>query len=473
MLSYNHMKNTRKAIFTGVVFYLMGFTSFSQQDFTLYNMPQVPQSSHANPSTIPNAKVNISLPLLVPNIYYSGSNSGFRLADAFQRRDDDSLVINMENMLSKLKPKNYLVQNLDIELLNVGVRIKEKNYVSFSVIEKLNATVTYPKDLFVLIWEGNGKSLLGNRTSFDGLGLDFNHYREYGIQYARKVDDKLTIGGKLKYLYGMENIWTETSEIGLTTDASSFDLEYDVNMAIHTSGFAQYADTNNSVAFSASNYLFGKQNKGYGLDVGARYKLNDQIELSASIVDFGRITWKDDTKNYNVNGSFKFTGLDILDLFASVDTSNIQINNNDTASATELLIDSIRSSIEFDDNTESYTTRLPTKIYAGGTFALNENNKIGLLGYGIFTKGRFRPALSASYNLTVKKWFSASVSYSVYQRGYSNLGLGFAINGGFFQFYMVTDNALWPFYPDQFRNGHLRTGVNYTIGRRAKKASGD
>ena len=66
--------------------------------------------------------------------------------------------------------------------------------------EKLDFTFNYPKDLIIMAMEGNGNNLLGKRASFDGLGFDFTHWREYAVHWVHDVDHKFSYGARLKYL---------------------------------------------------------------------------------------------------------------------------------------------------------------------------------------------------------------------------------------------------------------------------------
>lgn len=465
-----------KRFLVGLLAIVAVFNTSAQNDHTLYNMDQVHQVTHTNPATFPMAKVNLTIPplLMLPGGYFALSNSGFTISDLI-KRDGDSLRIDMDNMIGKLKGNNYLRADIQMDIFNIGFRVKEKNYVGFNITEKFYSTLTYPKDFFVLLWEGNGKSLLGERASLDGLGLDLMHYREYGFHYARKLmDDKLTVGGKLKYLYGMENIWTKTSEIGVTTDETDFELTYDANMDIRTSGIAnRFGDSDSTdTDFNASDYLLRLKNRGVSIDLGGRYQINEKFGVSASITDIGYINWKDSVRNYTAKGQFRFTGLDILDIVGSADTSSVQANN-DSTDTWGLLTDSIKNSMVFDETTDAYKRWLAPRIYIGGTYHINDNHTVGLLSYTTFINGRIRQGFSASFNTKVKRFLSASVSYSVYHRSWLNLGMGLALNGGPFQLYVISDNVLGVVLPEKVKNIHLRAGLNWSIGRKAKDSDGD
>ena len=104
---------------------------------------------------------------------------------------------------------------------------------------------------------------------------------------------------------------------------------------------------------------------------------------------------------------------------------------------------------------------------------LTEKQRVGLLAYGSFINNKLNPAISASYYIEVKKWLSATVTYSAYNRSWFNMGFGYSINLGPIQWYLVTDNFMAAIDPDKHRNMNLRFGVNWNFGRNDKKDKSD
>ena len=76
----------------------------------------------------------------------------------------------------------------------------------FGITEKVKTRVAVPKDILKLAFQGNGGSNLGYDFNFN-FGLDVLHTREFAIGYNRTLlDDKLSIGGRLKYIRGLNVI---------------------------------------------------------------------------------------------------------------------------------------------------------------------------------------------------------------------------------------------------------------------------
>lgn len=420
--------------------------SIAQQSFTLYNLRSVPQANYFDPSGMPTVKVSVGLPV-ISSLYLNVSNSGFKYNDLLTRGADDSLRIDPNKLLSKMAKNNYLNTAFHTDLISFGLRI-EKNYFSFSASEKMSIRFKYPKDFIDFFWNGNASSL-GEEKSFN-FGLDFSHYREYALGYVRELDEKFTVGGKIKYLYGMENISIPKSDISITTDPGTFAIAASADILVNTSG----ANANSFNGFSAGDYFFKKKNGGMGLDVGTTYKMDEKFSFSASILDLGFINWKSDTKNYQSHtpgAGFTFSGLDLAG-FA-----------NDS-NATEKLTDSIAKSFSIDTLHQRYRTWLPSQIYIGGRYHIDPKNNIGFLLYGQIYDKTLHPGLSLSFTTQVGKWLNGSVSYSIVNRSYLNLGLGLALKPGPVQWYVVTDNILGVILPTSTKNVGVRFGLNLTFG---------
>ena len=132
---------------------------------------------------------------------------------------------------------------------------------------KKTSMVIFPKSLFELIQNGNGGANLGRSLSVNGLGPDFNHYREYGLSYSQIVNDKIQVGARVKLLSGFQNISFNNSQLTWTTD--SLDYSWDVEGAfnLNSSGVLGGEDM-----FDVSNLISGAGNRGFGLDLGISFE---------------------------------------------------------------------------------------------------------------------------------------------------------------------------------------------------------
>ena len=460
-------KIIRLILFSHFLFFAFCTTSFAQYDLTMYNMQSIPQSMYGNPAFIPKTKVNIGLPV-ISSVYLNLSNNGFVFADLVKNGTDGSPYFDT-TFVDKLGSNNYLSTTFNTDILSFGFRVK-KNYFSFNATEKINFRFRYPKDFFNLLLKGNG-AFLGQDLDL-GFALDANHYREYGLGMAREINDKLVVGGKLKYLYGMESVNTEKSNITLRTDENSYDITAKSDFRINTS----FDTTFNSI----TEYALKKKNKGFGIDLGANYKLNNKFSFSASVIDLGFIKWASNVKNYYTdNSSFTFEG--------------IPYDANDTSDYTQKLMDSLQNAFTPKESAKSYTTYLTSQVFLGARYHINEKNFASVLLRGEFYKKSLSPSLTIAYNTQVQRWLYASASYSILNRSYNNLGFGFSINLAPLQLYVVSDNILGAlvfdkyalprdsnqtqsaniYFPAHTKNLNVRFGINLTFGRGKKDRDKD
>lgn len=422
----------------------------AQQDFTLYNMNYVPQRSYLNPGFIPGgSKIYLGVPAF-SSFYLNVSNSGFKYSDAVRHREDDSLYIDYANVISKLKKNNYLSLTFNEDILSFGVAV-EKNYFSLNISEKANLRFRYPKNFMEFVWKGNG-AFLDKEVNID-FGFDFSHYREYAIGAARQINDKLSMGLKLKYLYGMENFNTKRTDISLMTAADDFAITAKANIELNSSGL------NDTTDFAFMDYAFKRKNHGFGVDLGFEYKLNEKITLSASLLDMGVIKWNYKPNNYvshDQNAHFTFNGFELNQIINSDSSSTKNIG--------KVLGDSLANIFKIDTLHRSYKTKLSTQFYFASSYNFNPVSSASIALYGQFFDKAMHPGISFSYNQKFLDRINLSASYSIYNRSFTNLGLGAAVSGGPVQFYIVSDNVLGMIFPQNAKNLHLHFGINLLFG---------
>ena len=443
----------------GILFFLIAIqmTAMAQVDLTMYNMRSIHQSTYVNPASMPNTKISIGLPA-ISSVYIYISNSGFAFSDLITKRSDDSLVLDLDRAISKMADKNFITQAFAIDLFSFGIRVK-KNYFSINITEKENFNFTYTKDFFNFLQNGNSP-FVGKNADFNGMGLDGNHYREYGLSMAREINTRLSIGGRIKYLYGMENISTAKSNFSLYTDETTYELSLTSGAEINTATLENSAGGYSNM--NITDYLFKQKNTGYGLDLGGQYQLNKHWNFSLSMIDLGFIKWKSNVKNYTINN--------VTSQFAGIDLGQFV---GDTSESTQSLLDSLANSFKAEETRNAYTTHLSTQVYAGANYYFNEKSFAGMLLRGQFFKGMLIPSATLSLNHRFGKNLSMAVSYSALNRTYNNIGFGLATNAGPVQFYFASDNVMGLIQPLDARTFNAHLGFNVILGRKPKDRDGD
>lgn len=422
----------------------------AQNDLIIHGLNIIPQSTYINPSFVPQCKIHVGFPAL-SSFYLDLGHNGFNAHHVLSKTQQDSVIINMNSLLDKLKQNNILFTDFNLELFSFGFKIKQKHYFNFYMAEKLGFRLYYPRDLIEFVYKGNG-ALLNQQMHIGRFSFNLWHYREYALGYTYLWQNNIYLGGRLKLLYGKANFHTQELDVSLTTASPFFDITAQADIDLRTSGLLGYDSTNE---FNPAKYIMNKKNFGMGLDLGATYKYNDKFTFAASVVDFGYIRWKDNTTNlvsHNPNATFTFSGIDISDFVGDRDSTDT-INMEDKLNA---IVDSIVDIFKIDTNYNAYTTMLNTKIHLSGFYQLTKNDKISAILRIWFYDKRFHPALSISYLRRLGNIFNISASYSITNSNYANIGLGFSLKPGFWQIYLLTDNILAPFIWNKyiFNNGN-------------------
>jgi len=453
-----------------------------QQNNSIYFLNNVQQSSQLNPSISNNCKFSIGgiiMPVtgqILPPIYFNYGNNGFAYKNIIypgEGLQSDSLVTVFSNLsdatqfMNQLRKTNYLAFESNIDIIQATLNFRNQAF-SFSITDKIITRFYYGEDFMRFLYELNGKNLLGTNANFT-LGYDFNYYREYAFGYQRDINEKLSIGAKAKVLFGKANIYTENNSFQWRTDAIDYtyyfntDLKINYSIPAFTLDNLYYSDSlhsfviEDSVAdvdmFDAIDYFTNNENRGLGLDLGATYILNNQFTFYGSIIDLGFIKWKTNSNTLTNNGDFIFSGIDVS-----------RVLNSDSLSFQDILMDTIFHSTEVKFNNTAYSKFLPTKIYLGSTYTLNEKIAFGILVRGEIFQRKLHSSLTLSSNFYLSRKFQTAVTYSILNNSFLNFGLGFIYNTGPFQFYIVNDNITGMIFPQTARNINFRFGINWVFG---------
>tara|TARA_R110002096_G_scaffold72174_4_gene172183 strand:- start:30164 stop:31573 length:1410 start_codon:yes stop_codon:yes gene_type:complete len=423
----------------------------AQQDFTMYNIQEIPQSSYSNPSNQFNGKFYIGLPA-ISSIYASFTNSRFSYSDIIQKRGD-SLNLNMDKVIRKAGDINYLSFNTKVDLLSFGFNVSPKTQVMVNITENASFRLNYTNDFIKFIYEGNG-AFDDDVANLEGLGINLMHYREYAVGLSHQLNEKLRLGVKAKYLYGMENIYSEKTDITIRTDPETFAITANADIIVRTAGLNDIAENE-----TETDYLLRRKNRGLGIDLGANYEVNEKLSLNASILDLGFINWNDYTRNYSNGGSsFTYNGISINAFSEEDDT----IRDGNTSF--DRVVDSLENEFNIDTTRNDYRSSLTTRFFIGGNYQLNKQTMLSGLFMGEIFQGQLIPAFSASIHRKMNKWIGLSASYTIFNNAYNNIGFGFNLNPGPVQIYFVSDNILGAFQPQHARYFQARVGINLIFG---------
>ncbi len=485
-------KSSTRIAITSLFFLFLTTNLSGQHSNTMYFLKNVPQSGYLNPAKQFCCNFYLGFPG-ISSVYLNYDNNSLDFNDfIFKGTGEyaDSLITflhpsyDLDQFLNKLKTRNILSQEVNASIFSLGFRAKEL-YFTFDIQERVSAKVSFPKDFISILLKGNA-DFLGETADFSGFGVDLNWYREFGLGISSRISDQLTFGARGKLLFGKANLTTNrpAPDMGLYTDSTTFNMKFHSNISLNVSGPIDVIIENDTIKdidfkkdIDALDILLNSKNMGFGLDLGVEYRIQDLFTLSASVIDLGFIQWTQDTYNFTQDGEFEFTGFDV--------SSGMTINGdwNFTDEANNLL-DSIVDLFDIQNEGNVYTTFLTPKIYLGGSVNITDQLNFGILSRSEISGGKIRESLTFSANTLLAKFLTFSLSYSMMNNTYDNLGMGFGIKGGPLQFYLVSDHIPVTFnqirfedngdetiipIPASLRSINLRFGLNWIFGCKRKK----
>ena len=463
-------------LFVGLI--VSNLTSAQELNNTLYLMKNVPQSNQLNPAIQPECNVFIGFPGL-SSIYMNYSNNGFTYDDIIKNGtglQKDSLVIDINSFHDALQSTNIISTQLDYTYFSFGIRAK-KMFFTLDLSSKIDTRFGFDKGLISFLKNGNA-SYMGQTANLGGLGLEGTAYNEVALGVSKQVTEKLTVGIKAKALFGVANTYMDESDLSVYTSESGdlvrlhskqlmkVSMPLDITQKTADDGTNYIDDIDVLDDDMDANFFSGIDNKGFAFDLGATYQFDEKITFYASILDIGGIKWNDSYELYQ-DATFDWKGGDWSQSGNSNDPNYREIED-----VMEDLTDSISDAFRFRDKTGSYSKALPTKVYLGGSYELNERLSLGAVSRTEINDGKLHPSLTLSANTRVIRNFSASLSYSMVNNSYNNVGVGLAAKLGPFQLYAVSDNIL-AMNPNTAKVANIRFGLNMMFGCRKKSKKKD
>jgi hypothetical protein len=431
---------------------------------SLYFMENVPFRNNLNPAFIPTQSYYLDIPLL-SNISIWSGNSAVSASDIFFKQNGKLITpfhpdADRDAFLNILQPTSYVNFNYQHEILGFGFRVK-KNYYTFGIRQRIESSIALPKDLMRLLLKGAPDSINTNRFNLSSLHTDVTAYMEAGLGFARPVNNRLTIGGKLKLLIGEAHADANFSKLNLDISPQAAILSGNGSARIT----APYEITQNADGtpkdIDTDGSLQEPMGWGAGADLGATYKLFKNLTLSASITDLGFIHWKKDSWKADMTTKASFTGINFK--------INDKDDNNDYG---QQIGDSVKNAFTYSRNGAGYTTWLTAKVRVGGEYNLVKNKiTLGALWENTVGGSYRYSEVTGSINFRPFYFFNTTFSYGVINGNSGTLGLGVNLIGGPFNFYVATDYAPAKFTRDgiPYKTKYVNAEVGLVMAIRNNK----
>lgn len=199
--------------------------------------------------------------------------------------------VSASEVLDGLKDKNRLGINMRETVLAFGFS-GLGGHNTFSISARADMGFSLPKDIFRLAKEG-----LENTTyDLSHLNARGAGWAEIALGHSHKINDRLRIGATLKLLAGVASVQTNVNTASLQLREDTWVAGVDAELQTSLKNIRYKTKYNED---TRRNYVNGIEIEdfspisGYGMavDLGAVYRLNDDWEFSASLLDLGFISW--------------------------------------------------------------------------------------------------------------------------------------------------------------------------------------
>ncbi len=437
-------------------------TSYTQE-LGVHFMDDFFQSNMTNPAKMSKHRLVIGF----PSPYFNVGMNGPTLEDmAVRNGKGEQMTIDIDRGLAKIKDLTFIKSDIKVETFNIGYRMNKLQFgISHAV--RFHSTFDFPRELAEMAFNGNSQYI--DQTVEVGPGLDVSLFGELALHGAYQLTEKLSIGGRLKFLSGVANFSTGKNSMSIYTDPDYYQLtattDYQVNAAgefvslniVTDADSSDFDLQTNGDQFSAGKLFFGGS-PGFAIDLGAEYQVNDKIKIGFSALDLGAISWNKNPTNYTSNGEFTFEGINADEVFFGEDSL-----------AFDDVLDTLVGKLGFEESKEKYSTGITPKFYLSGTYDVSKMITVGGVIYGEVLRGRFRPALGVSSQFHIGKVLDVGAMYSIRNNSFANLGVNLGLTLGPVQFFTVTDNLISVFKPFDTKNVNFRAGFNIALSKKKNK----
>jgi hypothetical protein len=446
------MKKKFQVCFILLIFLDLGsFKLSSQQVNSIYFLENVPARNLLNPAFQPVSDFYISLPVIGYS-QFDVRNNSVALNDLFYKQNGKTISFlenqsGINHFLSKLQQISVLQADLQTNLLSFGGKTNNIGW-NFSLIEKLNIKTILPADMFNLILVGT-PDILHNAYDLNSLEIDTSFYTEAAFGISKQVNDKLTVGGKLKLLLGSANISNVNQKLNLNAGFENWNLS--AQGSINTSSSSNVAFPNISLLTNNLNDLFKFTGMGLAFDMGAIYKFSPRLTLSSALLDVGFINWNKNPKNLNFKTNFNFNGLAQLSSAMSINQLSQSVDRlNYMSQVLDSVVTAFKNASQVDSTSNSYQTSPTAKFNFGIEYALWQNwLHVGCLSHTELYHHTMTEEITLSAITSPTEWLNAALSYSFFNGNFASIGSSVAITTGIFQWYIGADYI--PFQKADFK----------------------
>ncbi|MCQ2075896.1 MAG: DUF5723 family protein [Bacteroidaceae bacterium] len=355
--------------------------------------------------------------------------------------------VDVADFMGKLKDDNHTGADIRVNILSAGFKAFG-GYNTVSVNARTNIYTSIPKSLFSLAKEGPY-----NQTyDIHDFTAVADAYAEVALGHSHQINEQWRVGGTVKVLIGGGNVEAKFDKAQLVLDKDAFHAVTNATINSSVKGLTYNTETTERGAEGEKTlhtYVNGADVDGAGVngfglavDLGAQFKLNQDWEFSASLLDLGFIRWSNNMVA-STNGDREFN-TDIY-LFSPDDDAP-----NSFEREMDRLSEGLSALYELQDNGDAggRTTGLSATMNIGAKYTLPKYRQ---LAFGLTNTTRMGKYAWTDFRLSANWSPVKIVSASV------NLGVGT---------YGASFGWMANFHPNGF---NLYFAMDHTVGKIAKQ----
>lgn len=461
---------------------LFSLSAAAQELHTSYFMNSSVNRHEMNPALLDKAYV--SMPLVLGNINV-GTTGNLGLQDFVYKMDPswqgygqngNNLTtfmhpnVDANKFLGGLKSNNRISANIKYQFFSVGFKaFKGMNLIELNL--RSNTSVALPKSFFEFA------KTAGQKTDYDisNLGARTENYAELALGHSHRINNKLTIGGKMKFLFGLAYADVNANNVKLHLDDEQWKITGDVRAkaSIMNTDIELSEDkieqnvpegqTPRHRVDDIGDIEAGLSSFGVAFDFGATYQVTEDLTLSAAVTDLGFINWKN-THQASSTGEWTFDGFK-EDVYV---TSN-RTESNEIGDQFDAIGDDLEDLFAvYYDGKKSETRVLAANINIGAEYTLPvyRNLRFGFLYHSRLAGQHSYHAGTFSANIAPVKWFDAALSMGLTSTGVTG-GLVASLHAKHFNFFVGTDRFFGKLskqgIPIKHTNSNISLGISFPL----------
>ena len=287
-------------------------------------------------------------------------------------------------------------------------------------------------------------------------------WNEIAMGYTRPINEKWTVGGRLKYLTGVA--YADFSSQKLTAKIGPDGNSFDIDSKIRTASLNPISDTayNNQDLTKYKNdnlsslILSGLgKNNGLALDAGVNYEIQEGLNVFAGFNDLGFISWKNNPLTYNTKVSL---------------TDFNPIKKNPITEEYEANFD------EFSKNglvtQESFSVALNTQFNIGNTWKPVKWFHSTALIDAYLVNGTIQyPGITVAGTLNGGNFSEFTMNAGYTQNRLFRIGTGMSIKAGVLQMHLFTNNITGLYNAANLQSIDFQFGISWAWRGKDKKTS--